>query len=343
MAVLLGCKEEGSPTHVTVTYHKDKAINVSFDLVAAEAIKVYIANETTTPVLGSLNSKGTKHWFTPIIPFTPDESYSIYNGTQRIATFRIRRRSNTDAPELTAIYPSRDTLPENLLKIYLLFSQPMQEVGRALDYIQVTDRTEQEEVQVFLDLETELWNKEHTRLTLWLDPGRIKTDLIPNREQGLPLIKGHAYTITISDRWKAANGSALKQTYEKTVYVAERDSQRPLMSRWNLGLPKASTSDPLDIQFGEAMDAVLVMETIAILDTKGNALEGSYTLREAESILRFQPLKNWSQQTYVLQVDPILEDLSGNNLDHLFDTDLNEKKDLGDSLSQRHRNFIIGL
>ena len=39
----------------------------------------------------------------------------------------------------------------------------------------------------FLDLQPELWNAEGTVLTLWLDPGRIKRDLIPNKELGIPL------------------------------------------------------------------------------------------------------------------------------------------------------------
>ena len=36
---------------------------------------------------------------------------------------------------------------------------------------------------IFLELENELWNPEHTQLTLWLDPGRIKRDLIPNQRK----------------------------------------------------------------------------------------------------------------------------------------------------------------
>ena len=78
-----------------------------------------------------------------------------------------------------AIYPTQDTVPENLLKIYLQFSKPMRE-GQALRHIELLKNNRDTLPGVFLDLQPELWNVDRTTLTVWLDPGRIKRDLQPN-------------------------------------------------------------------------------------------------------------------------------------------------------------------
>ena len=62
---------------------------------------------------------------------------------------------------------------------------------------------------VFLDLE--LWNNERTMLTLWLDPGRIKRELQPNKLLGPPLIKGSHYQLLIDKDWQDAEGILLKE------------------------------------------------------------------------------------------------------------------------------------
>jgi hypothetical protein len=47
-----------------------------------------------------------------------------------------------------------------------------------------------------------LWNKEATALTHWLDPGRIKRDLQPNQRLGNPLVFGEHCTLVVDRRWK---------------------------------------------------------------------------------------------------------------------------------------------
>ena len=44
---------------------------------------------------------------------------------------------------------------------------------------------------VFLTMDPELWDPERRRLTLLLDPGRIKRGLVPNLEAGYPLNEGN--------------------------------------------------------------------------------------------------------------------------------------------------------
>ena len=201
-----------------VRYKNGKAIALSFKWDQdPSGIQVFVNGESETPVLGETTVADGWCSFKPVVHFLPGQAYELRKHDALLASFTIEKGDLSAAPELLAIYPTRDTVPENLLKIYLQFSQPMQEVGQVLDFITVRDETAAKDVSVFLKLESELWNRNHDRLTLWLDPGRIKTDLIPNREQGLPLQEGHSYTIHISDQWKNADGIALSQDYKKTT------------------------------------------------------------------------------------------------------------------------------
>ncbi|NIP93248.1 MAG: hypothetical protein GWO24_07240, partial [Akkermansiaceae bacterium] len=80
---------------------------------------------------------------------------------------------------VTHVAPGADVLPFNLLKFYLHFSAPMTR-GRAYQHITLRHHDGQPVADPFLELPEELWNPEMTRLTILLDPGRIKRGLLPN-------------------------------------------------------------------------------------------------------------------------------------------------------------------
>ena len=91
------------------------------------------------------------------------------------------------APLVAAIRVSRPDLPLLLSTVTPTgqatahFSQPMQE-GVSAEHICLVKGEKDTLKNVFLDLQPELWNHDRTMLTLWLDPGRIKRDLQPNRQ-----------------------------------------------------------------------------------------------------------------------------------------------------------------
>ena len=96
-----------------------------------------------------------------------------------------------------AIYPTAAELPVNLLRVYVHFSAPMSE-GWAARAIRVSREDTGETLDdVFLPPEPELWDPERKRLTMLLDPGRIKRGLVPNLEFGYPLVEGTAVRIAI--------------------------------------------------------------------------------------------------------------------------------------------------
>lgn len=237
------------------------------------------------------------------------------------------------------IFPTTDTLPENLLKIYLQFSYPMRE-GESQKYISLLDEKNDTVPGVFLDLTPELWNKERTILTLWLDPGRIKRELIPNQQLGNPLQKGERYTFIISGNWRDVQGLPLQQPYSKSFIVGARDNISPDPGKWKLKIPAAQTIEPLEIHFSESLDHFLLQETIYIVDENNNSVAGKIQIRNNDSNLQFIPNNKWQPGKYSLQAQSILEDLAGNNLNKLFDRDIRVKK-LNTDKSMFEKTFEI--
>nr|WP_298998970.1 Ig-like domain-containing protein [uncultured Allomuricauda sp.] len=324
VALFFNCAKNKSSENIHVNYSNGKAVSVAFETEESPGYALYLKKNNLSPILGDLTCEKETCTFIPIVPFTAGQTYEIRKNKKLIGSFTIDRFRKQKNPELIAIYPSVDTVPQNLLKMYFVFSQPMQHSKSALDFISVFDNTLQKESDIFLEMQTELWNKEHTRLTLWLDPGRIKTDLIPNREKGPPLLQKHRYTISIDSLWTSEQGYPLARKYIKTLNVVGKDSQRPNPKLWDVNIPRANTKNPLEIRFNEPMDAVLILETIQVKNREGELMEGTFSLLENELKLEFKPKEKWVPGKYSVHVNPVLEDLAGNNLERLFDTDLSD-------------------
>ena len=168
------------------------------------------------PMLGEYRLTEGVILFTPLLHLSPGKEYEVlYNG-KMIGQVQVPLPDKGNAPELIAIYPSADTLPENLLKFYVQFSSPMRE-SEALRHIHLINEKGDTLSDVFLDLQPELWNSEGTTLTLWLDPGRIKRELIPNQRLGNPLKKSNHYQLVVDSTWKDQQGLSLKQGYTKQI------------------------------------------------------------------------------------------------------------------------------
>ncbi len=317
--LLLSCKENTSIVRIE-TNNRER---ISFESTKKlEDLSVVLENQSDISILGDWSKAGDSVTFTPVLPFTIGQTYSIKNRDEVLYIFKIKSEEINTKAELLAIYPTSDSVPENLLKMYFVFSKPMQEIGNSLDYITVFDNTSNKEATVFLELQSELWNKEHTVLTLWLDPGRVKTDLIPNKELGLPIQKDHNYTVTINPDWKDAQGQTLFRTYTKTLSVGNRDDEKPTTENWSIKKPKKDSNEPLTIQFKEPIDYFLAIESFTVLDSEKNNITGTFSLTNKEYELLFHPKQRLKSGTYYLSVETRLEDLAGNNLNHLFDTDL---------------------
>jgi hypothetical protein len=327
--LLFACRENKSGD-VTIIWNNNQAIGISvpksfFDESPADSVyqlfQVQLESQNPTAILGEHSFEDGKLLFKPLIPFSRGMSYEIIFRNKEIGKIKIPPDEAAKSPTLVAIYPTQDTLPENLLKLYLHFSDPMRE-GEALRHIALLNKLNDTIPNIFLDLQPELWNKERTTLTVWLDPGRIKRDLIPNQQMGNPLKKNEQYTLSISPEWKSAQGKSLGQIYNRTFIVSARDSISPDPDRWTLTLPTAETPQPLVINIDEPLDYFLLNETIHIVDEHENAVKGSLKISNEESKVEFSPDKPWPAGRYRLRVASYLEDLAGNNLNKVFDRDI---------------------
>ncbi len=340
--LLQACQESSRDRPPVLEYEDNRPVAVSFGAEEGDGIRVYLAGEEVTPVLGSFAYSKGQYTFRPAVPFTAGLQYVIRQGQDSLSSFRIpREEKGLNQPELLAIYPQQDTVPENLLKCYLEFSEPMQSVGRVLDFIRVTDLHLQRDVEVFLDMEAELWDRDHKILTLWLDPGRIKTDLIPNKTLGTPIREGRKYLLTILAHWRSARGMELSREYKNEFYVEAPDRQRLNPATWTLSQPGPGTGHALAIDFQEGVDLVMAREYSTIVTEAGERVGGQWVAEPSGTSMSFIPEQTWVPGKYRLLVDAKVEDLAGNTVNRLFDTKIGTEKEVIKPLLEIEKDFVI--
>jgi hypothetical protein len=224
----------------------------------------------------------------------------------------------TEPTIVEAVYPSSEVLPENLLKFYIHFSAPMSR-GDSYRHIQLHAGNGTPVDAPFLELAEELWDESGTRLTLFLDPGRVKQDLRPHNEVGRALASEHNYVLTIAADWSDAQGNPLRSEFLKSFTVTTPDTRQPDPHRWRLTIPKAGTQDSLVIVFEEPLDQAMLQRVIQVQNPQGNILDGQVTVSEHETRWSFRPADPWRSGTYRLAIDGTLEDLAGNSIERPFE------------------------
>jgi hypothetical protein len=343
--LLFSCKQEG--TDSDIIWQDQKAIAVFIP-----EKKLPNADENTALPLVAIRLKGSntdmlgnKKWedgvrFEPLIPFTPGSQYTVFYRGVLLDSFSIPLGDASMQPSVVKMYPSTDTVPVNMLKIYLQFSQPMRE-SVSPKYVGLIKDGKDTLNDVFLDLQPELWNEDRTVLTLWLDPGRIKRDLQPNQRMGNPLQENTKYTLLVAAGWTSAQGLALSQNFRHDFVAAQRDSLSPDPARWHLTIPSSNTSAPLVIDLQETLDHFLLPESIQVATKAGKVLEGKWVINEKDNQCQFHPSSPWTAGSYQLIIDAKLEDMAGNNLNKPFDRDTRNTKAPSDN-TEYYRYFSIG-
>jgi hypothetical protein len=233
--------------------------------------------------------------------------------------FLTRPTASRDATHVVAVYAGGGDVPSNLLRMYVEFSAPM-EPGAAYQNIRLVDGEGREVEDAFLELREELWSPDQRRLTLLFDPGRVKRGIRSNVEMGAPLVAGHRYRLVIDSTWRDARNRPLAAPYVQELRVAGFDSVSPDPSRWSISSPRGDARDTLRVAFGEPLDHALAMRMISIVDARGARIPGLVRLSPDDRTWSFVPATVWPRDAR-LRVEPALEDLAGNNLLRLFDTD----------------------
>ena len=185
----------------------------------------------------------------------------------------------------------------------------------------------------------ELWDPpQRRRLTLLLDPGRIKRGLVPNRELGYPLAAGMTVRITVDPDFRDAKGQPLQAAAARRYRIGPALRSRIDPTAWRLTAPHAGTRAPLTVAFDRPLDDALLQNSLWVSDRAGNPLSGEADPCAEDRGWRFTPSLPWHPAEYRLMVEPRLEDVAGNTRVRVFDRDVSMPED---APAQEGRTAII--
>lgn len=299
---------------------------------ASEMLQVYVGTsdlccEVRTPIAGRYLLDNDTLSFTPAFGFDVGQDYvvrvRISGSNGGLASFTIPSEGPSVDAAVTATFPSGDVLPENVLRFYIHFSTPMSPQV-AFDYIKLRDAAGNVDNAAFMRFKQELWNEDRTRLTVLIDPGRIKREVATNVELGPALRAGQHYTLSVEGGWPSADGASVLPTFSRTFSVSPALRQRPDVRLWQTTAPSIGTSDPLYIAFDRPFDRHLLSKDIQVVAGDDQVIEGKVHVGEGETSWSFTPHNAWTQKELVVHASTALEDVAGNNfrdlLDHVANT-----------------------
>ena len=197
---------------------------------------------------GEYRVTATSLTFIPQFSLTPGLRYqaafapaelpgAIAAGSAGIAAeFRARPRAARSTTHVSNVYPSGDVLPENLLKFYLHFSAPMSR-GHIYHHIHLREESGREIELPFLEIDEELWDPSMQRLTLFIDPGRIKRGVQPLEEVGPALESGRRYRWFWIAPGRMPRATHCAERFRKSFAWGRPTGFRPTRKPGNCGHP----------------------------------------------------------------------------------------------------------
>lgn len=283
-------------------------------------------------VLGSYQAMGDVLRFVPRFGLAPGLTYRARLDTSALAPgsaavepleveFSIPRVIVEPTAMVDRVYPSKNVLPENLLRFYIHFTSPMGR-GQAYDRIRLLDGSGSEVEMAFLELGEELWDPRGMRFTILFDPGRIKRGLVPREEEGPVLVQGNTYTLVVDSEFLDATGLPMVEGFRKTFRVVEPVMTRVDPGGWTIDSPRAGSRLPLVVRLPRSMDHALLGRMIWVLDPEGREIPGAVVIQEDETRWAFMPDGDWSVGAHQLVMDTTMEDVSGNTIQGPFDFDV---------------------
>ncbi len=278
------------------------------------------------PIAGRSEQHARLLRFTPAFDFVPGQDYVVRtqgdgDSPPRLTEFRIPAEAPAAPAAVTAVYPSGDVLPENTLRFYVHFSTPMAPHGAA-DHIALHDASGKADRAALMRFKQELWSADRTRLTVLIDPGRIKRSVATNVALGPALLAGERYTLTIDGGWSSADGASTLPTHSKSFQVGAALREPPDPRRWTWRVPRPGTRQALEIAFDRPFDRHLTVAAIDVVDGDGRPIAGSSGLGPNETSWSFTPDLPWSTDHARIRVSEALEDVAGNNLRELLDREI---------------------
>ena len=294
------------------------------------------ASEELPPVLGDYAVASGKLRFTPRFPFPAGQRYEVVFDPSSLPSGRdrsgptqprtLRTTVEVPAPDLepstrvAAVYPTGPEVPENHLRLYIVFSAPMG-LGAGGPYIRLLDEHGEPVADAFLPLDVDLWNADRTRYTVLYDPGRVKRGIRPNAELGRPLAAERTYTLVIDGSWRDGAGQPLVAPFRREYRVGPPRERALDPHAWRLDAPAPTTRDPLAVRFPVPLDYGLLQSALHVATGDGRPLAGEIRVEEGETRLIFTPRAPWQPGDYQLVAAATLEDAAGNRIGRPFEVD----------------------
>jgi len=298
----------------------------NFEVVLVPAKPQAIA---PVPTFGNITSTGNRLEFLPSFPLDFGSTYRavLYCKAGSVVESSWQREFSIPGQKVARevpkveISPSATDLPANTLRFYLSFSTDMRGRFTRRD-VSLRDEEGVERSGAFMSFGQELWSPDGRRLTLLLDPGRIKRGVSANEVDGTPLVPGRRYTLSVLDAETDASRAVLISAGFRAV-EAER---RPLLpDGWSVSAPSADTRKPVSLIFDRVMDRALLDHAFKIVTASGEEIRGRIQGATGERSVDFVPDEPWKIGEFAIVFDGSLEDVCGNRIGEALDHEAWEK------------------
>ncbi len=303
------------------------------------------------PVLGNYAVHGGALRFTPRFPFDAGQRYAVVFDPSSLPSARGRSASapprvlrttvalpapgREPSTRVVAVYPTGPEVPENHLRLYVVFSAPMG-LGSGNPHVRLLDEHGEPVADAFLPLDVDLWNADRTRYTVLYDPGRVKRGIRPNAELGRPLSADRRYTLAIDAAWRDAAGQPLVAPFRREFRVGPPRERALDPAAWRLDLPAGGTRDPLAVRFPVPLDYGLLQSALLVTTGGGRPLAGEIRVEQGETRWTFTPRAPWRPGEYQLVAAATLEDAAGNRIGRPFEVGAAEARD-----AERARGAVV--
>ena len=213
------------------------------------------------------------------------------------------------------ISPQAKMLPANTLRFYIHFSKPG-EAHFNRDQLWLLNEEEQVVPDPFLVLSQELWSVDGSRLTVLMEPGRIKRGIGADPAHDPAFVVGRTYSLVVT---------ALGQTARHTFHVSDPVLEAIDETGWRIVSPAVGSCDPAVVHFQRVMDAALCEDEIGVLTLSGEVVQTRVSLAPDGTAAQLIPSHPWSAGEHRLVASVRLEDVCGNRLGEALDHDVSAR------------------
>lgn len=283
------------------------------------------------PMPGRWDTVGDDLLFVPRLPFAAGVVHVLLQRAADAPNWpepelaRLLRPAHIQEPSatVTVIRPDVDEVPENLLRFSIAFSSEMEE-GSAAGHVRLEDAEGDEVLHAVFPMPPELWDRQRHRLTVLLEPGRIKRGLLPNRALGAPLATLPEFRVVVDTTIRDVHGARLAEGARRCYRVGPPVRSRIDPARWAISWPSTGTRDVLAVVFERPLDHALALRCLVVRDDQGRPVPGRSALGHGATQWTFRPESPWANVDVRLHIDSSLEDLAGNSIRRVFDRDLHD-------------------